>query len=96
MPDNVRGICPEGWHIPSRKEWNELLSLLSRERYDGTKEASIEGELLKTFQSTCNLYGFSLRGLFWLPHSYFVFQKTRFVGGNEYFCVNENEAVFFI
>lgn len=94
MPDNVRGICPEGWHIPSRKEWNELLSLLSRGRYDGTKEASIEGELLKTFQSTCNLYGFSLRGVFWLPHSYFVFQKTRFVGENFYFGVNENEVFF--
>lgn len=24
----VRGICPEGWHIPSNAEWNELLNYL--------------------------------------------------------------------
>ncbi|HOJ03412.1 MAG TPA: FISUMP domain-containing protein [Bacteroidota bacterium] len=24
----VRGICPEGWHIPSNAEWNSLLSYL--------------------------------------------------------------------
>ncbi|MFC2129933.1 FISUMP domain-containing protein [Bacteroidota bacterium] len=24
----VRGICPEGWHIPSNDEWNELIAFL--------------------------------------------------------------------
>ena len=24
--ENVRGICPEGWHLPSEKEWGTLLS----------------------------------------------------------------------
>ena len=23
-PSNVRGVCPEGWHIPSDKEWKKL------------------------------------------------------------------------
>ena len=25
----VRGICPEGWHIPSQKEWNQLTNYVS-------------------------------------------------------------------
>jgi uncharacterized protein (TIGR02145 family) len=24
---NVRGICPSGWHLPSRAEWGELANL---------------------------------------------------------------------
>ncbi len=23
-PSGVRGVCPSGWHLPSRSEWNEL------------------------------------------------------------------------
>lgn len=33
-----RGLCPEGWHVPSGDEWNELLTnmtLLNNEKYDG-------------------------------------------------------------
>ena len=25
---NYKGIAPEGWHIPSKKEWEQLLSNL--------------------------------------------------------------------
>jgi uncharacterized protein (TIGR02145 family) len=25
----VRGVCPEGWHVPSNAEWNELLNYLT-------------------------------------------------------------------
>jgi uncharacterized protein (TIGR02145 family) len=25
----VKGVCPEGWHIPSNTEWNELLNYLT-------------------------------------------------------------------
>jgi len=32
----VRGICPEGWHIPSHKEWMEL------ERAFGMPEAELD------------------------------------------------------
>lgn len=27
-PSGVRGICPEGWHVPSRDEWLDLLAFL--------------------------------------------------------------------
>lgn len=26
LPDTVQGICPKGWHLPTKNEWNELLS----------------------------------------------------------------------
>ncbi len=26
LPEKVQGICPEGWHIPSIKEWQDLAS----------------------------------------------------------------------
>lgn len=31
--EHARGICPEGWHIPSETEWNELVSFLSESGY---------------------------------------------------------------
>ena len=37
--ENVRGICPEGWHIPSDKEWEELLDNLGGYNVAGTQMA---------------------------------------------------------
>lgn len=28
-PSGVQGICPNGWHIPSLAEWNQLLNYVS-------------------------------------------------------------------
>ena len=27
-PSGVQGVCPNGWHLPSKAEWNQLLSYL--------------------------------------------------------------------
>jgi uncharacterized protein (TIGR02145 family) len=37
-PSGVRGICPEGWHIPSMAEWEQLENYLIANgyNYDGT------------------------------------------------------------
>ena len=51
MPDTVRGICPEGWHIPSRDEWGELLSFVSGGKYD-VKKGEIKEEIIKVLKST--------------------------------------------
>lgn len=42
VPSNVKGICPNGWHIPSDEEWNNL------ERYLGTEEDRIYIQGLNT------------------------------------------------
>ena len=51
MPDRVRGICPEGWHIPSSAEWREMLSFVSGGKYDG-KSARVSDEIFKVLRST--------------------------------------------
>lgn len=28
--DTIQGICPDGWHIPSKKEAEKLISLASK------------------------------------------------------------------
>jgi len=28
-PSGVQGVCPEGWHLPSRAEWNQLSNYVS-------------------------------------------------------------------
>ena len=33
----VRGICPEGWHLPSKEEWEVLLNAVGGEDNAGTK-----------------------------------------------------------
>ena len=50
----VRGICPDGWHLPSEMEWNELI-----ETVGGFENA---GKMLKTTEISnngSNDYGFS-------------------------------------
>ena len=40
LPDTVRGVCPEGWHLPSKAEWETL--------FDAVGERLIAGDLLKS------------------------------------------------
>lgn len=37
---NVRGICPEGWHLPSDAEWEQLETYLA---YNGYRYANVIG-----------------------------------------------------
>ena len=39
----VRGICPKGWHLPSKNEWNVLVSGLGGASWAGVKLKSISG-----------------------------------------------------
>jgi len=39
--NDLRGICPEGWHVPSDKDWNEFTDLLGQGT--GAKLKSIDG-----------------------------------------------------
>ncbi|GEM_PF-1861891 len=40
-PGSVQGVCPEGWHVPTHKEWSELAQYISDEmgpyQFDGSK-----------------------------------------------------------
>jgi len=39
--EQVQGICPDGWHIPSEKEWKELADHLGGEMIAGNKLKAI-------------------------------------------------------
>lgn len=64
--ENIRGVCPEGWHLPSQSEWNAL--------YSNVGGVSKAGTALKSTQGWNNdgegedSYGFSV-----LSAGYFTF-----------------------
>jgi len=35
--DNVQGVCPSGWHLPSKEEWNTLMMIVGGEYVAGKK-----------------------------------------------------------
>ena len=58
-PSGVQGACPDGWHIPSDAEWQELIDYLAQAGHDGT-----QGDVLKDTESWLtndgpDVYGFS-------------------------------------
>jgi uncharacterized protein (TIGR02145 family) len=62
-PSGVQGACPDGWHIPSDAEWQELIDYLAQAGHEGT-----QGVVLKDTESWLtndgtDLYGFSGKAL---------------------------------
>ena len=41
--NDIRGLCPSGWHVPSDKEWDELINYFGREHNAGGKLKSTMG-----------------------------------------------------
>ena len=39
----VRGVCPEGWHLPSQTEWETLFNAVGGQSVAGTKLKSTSG-----------------------------------------------------
>lgn len=48
--DSARGICPEGWHIPSRDEWDSLLTMVA----DNVKISRVDDSIEKTYYGANN------------------------------------------
>ena len=42
--NNVQGVCPTNWHVPSKSEWEELYSYLSDEGYEQLLDALISSK----------------------------------------------------
>jgi uncharacterized protein (TIGR02145 family) len=52
-PSGVQGVCPDGWHVPSDKEWEELAKYISKDNDGYTKDDddwNHVGHLLKSNQ----------------------------------------------
>lgn len=58
----IKGICPEGWHIPSEPEWDTLLYYIGGSENAGIKLRSTEGWDMAGYKSVAglDLYGFSV------------------------------------
>lgn len=41
-PSGVQGICPDGWHLPSRSEWEQLYNYLTNNGYDGNEANALK------------------------------------------------------
>ena len=64
LPDKVRGICPSGWHLPSKAEWEALFTEAGGRPTAGGALKSKTGWKDRNDGSSGNgsdLYGFSAR-----------------------------------
>jgi uncharacterized protein (TIGR02145 family) len=43
VPSGVRGVCPDGWHLPSDGEWDILVNYLGGEYMAGKRLKSVRG-----------------------------------------------------
>ena len=88
-PSGVKGLCPNGWHLPSDAEWNELEMLLGmsvagtstfgwRGTDHGTKMKSIAG--WNNNGNGTNSSGFNV-----LPTGYYISGSYVGLGNNTYF-----------
>ena len=40
--DDVRGLCPAGWHVPTDDEWTELEDYITSQGFDGTEGTALK------------------------------------------------------
>jgi len=43
VPSGVRGVCPVGWHLPSREEWEVMTAYIGGENTEGKKLKATSG-----------------------------------------------------
>lgn len=53
LSGTVRGICPEGWHLPDNSEWNILYSAIGKSRY------AMQAKGVKKWPDATDAYGFT-------------------------------------
>lgn len=59
-PSGVKGICPDGWHLPSAAEWTQLVNSLGGSAFAGGKMKATGTTLWKTPNSgATNASGFT-------------------------------------
>ena len=74
LTGTVRGICPEGWHIPTSSEWNTLYSAIGKSPY------AMQAKGYDNWSSATDAYGFSAH-----PAGYYSARSYGNVGLSAYF-----------
>jgi len=94
-PSGVRGVCPEGWHLPSMDEWDELgdnATVLKATTGWNTGSGYIPGTNTSGFSALPG--GFGGSGVFFDAGSYGYWWSSTEYGGNYayfrgmYYCAN--------
>jgi len=71
----VRGVCPEGWHLPNKDEWNTLFTAVGGSSVAGVKLKSVDGwEYESALTKGTDAYGFSA-----LPAGFYYSNSDNFV-----------------
>lgn len=60
--ENMQGICPEGWHIPSVSEYNELFAEIRKERTKYTIDTLGTAMTTQLITTDCSLFAQTIKG----------------------------------
>lgn len=55
----MRGVCPEGWHLPNQTEWNALFTAIGGQSTAGQKLKAASGWLAFSGITNEDAFGFS-------------------------------------
>ena len=70
----VQGICPEGWHLPNKDEWETLLSAVGGKSVAGRMLKSTSGWSSTNASTNENAFGFSALPAGYKDGSYFDYR----------------------
>jgi uncharacterized protein (TIGR02145 family) len=83
-PSGVQGICPDGWHVPSKPEWLQLMNAVGGQTVAG-RELKANSALWVDAPVNTDTYGFSA-----LPAGVCSLDSTLV-----YYCYNEDDFANF-
>ena len=79
----VRGICPEGWHIPTNEEWDSLFIAMRGVAFDSYGDSTLVASVLKSQTGWVNPYndkdanGNNVKGFSAIPAGYWGLYNGR-------------------
>lgn len=71
VPSGVRGVCPEGWHLPSIAEWDSLIAYVERDSRVGAGNGGAALKSMGTVWSGSSGEGQGIFGFRVLPAGFF-------------------------
>lgn len=101
LPETVQGICPSGWHLPSKAEYGVLLSTLNENFYNDLFKTTARS-LLDTSASGTNWSGFSAKlsgyasvtGQQWDMNDYAIYWTSTLYSTNGAYCIHISQKTF--
>lgn len=102
IPAPMQGICPDGWHLPSRTEWSQLLAFVDgMGETRGLKKSSSAGRLLKSTKqdagASVGVDAFGFSATVWDDDIETCFWAGSVSGyadwfSNDFFCIYKDSA----